>query len=234
MSNHLKRLAAPKIWKITRKTYTFAPKASPGPHNSEMSVALLVVLRDILAIGDNRREIKKILSSRVVRVDGRVITDIKFPIGFMDVISVNNKNYRLMYDIHGNVRLVEISDEHAEWKLVRIENKTVVKGGKIVLNLHDGRNIIVDKNSYRTGDVLKLKVPTQEIVEYYPMQAGSVAVLTGGVHRGQLVHIKDYRVSRNSSDNMVLFEEGFGTVKRNVFVIGVGKPEVMIPEVSAI
>jgi len=31
MSNHLKRLAAPKTWKQPRKTYYWAVKAAPGP-----------------------------------------------------------------------------------------------------------------------------------------------------------------------------------------------------------
>ncbi|NPA76100.1 MAG: 30S ribosomal protein S4e [Euryarchaeota archaeon] len=234
MSNHLKRLAAPRMWKIPRKRYTFAPKPSPGPHSAESSIALLIALRDVLHVGDNRREVKKILASRAVKVDGRVITDLKFPVGFMDVVTVGDKNYRAMYDVRGNLRLVEIPEDHAEWKLVRIENKTVVKGGKIALNLHDGRNILLDENKYKTGDVLKIKVPTQEIIGHYSLQEGSVAIITGGSHRGQVAHIKEYRVTRNPTENIVLFEEGFETVKRNVFVVGVGKPEVTIPEVSAL
>ncbi len=234
MSRHLKRLAAPRIWKIPRKEYPFAPKTIPGPHPADRSVPLLIVLRDLLRVADNRREAKKILSSRAVKIDGKVRTDLKFPVGFMDVVTVGDKHYRALYDVRGKIRLVEIPEDHAEWKLVRIENKTAVKGGKIVLNLHDGRNIMLDENKYKTGDVLKIKVPTQEIVEHYPLQEGSVAMIIGGSHRGQLAHIKEYRITKSPSDNIVAFEEGFETIKRNVFVVGVGKPEVMIPEVSAL
>ncbi len=234
MSRHLKRLAAPRIWKIPRKEYPFAPKPSPGPHPAERSMPLLIILRDILHTGDNRREVKKIVASRVVKIDGRVITDTKFPVGFMDVITVGDKNYRALYDVSGRITLVEIPDDHAEWKLVRIENKTAVKGGKIQLNLHDGRNILLDKNMYKTGDVLKIKVPSQEIIGHYPLAEGSIAMIIGGKHRGQLAHIKEYKITRSPKDNIVVFEEGFETTKRNVFVVGIGKPEVTIPEVSAI
>ncbi len=234
MSNHMKRLAAPRMWKIPRKEKTFVVKPSPGPHPAEQSLPMVVVLRDVLHVCDTKREAKKILASRAVKVDGRVITDIKFPVGFMDVITVGDLNYRAMYDVNGNIRMVEIPKDHAEWKLVRIENKTAVKGGKIALNLHDGRNIVLDKNDYKTGDVLKIKVPTQEIIGHYPLKSGSVAMIIGGTHRGQVAHIKEYRVTRNSSENIVEFEEGFETVKRNVFVVGVGKPEVTVPEVSAL
>jgi len=43
----------------------------------------------------------------------------------------------------------------AEWKLCRIQNKTIVKGKKVQLNLHDGKNKLVEKDEYKTGDVLK-------------------------------------------------------------------------------
>ena len=51
-----------------------------------------------------------------------------------------------------------ISESDAEWKLCRIENKTVVKGKKIQLNFHDGRNKLVDKEGgwtvyHPTGDI---------------------------------------------------------------------------------
>ncbi len=236
MSDHIKRLAAPRIWTIPRKMYPFAPKPSPGPHAAENSIPLLIVLRDMLNLAKNKREAKKIAASRKVMIDGRVVTDIRFPVGFMDVVTIKDldKNYRMVYDVNGNLRIVEIPKDHAEWKLVRIENKTVVKGGRIQLNLHDGRNILLEENKYRTGDVLKIKLPSQEIVAHYPLQEGSVALITGGKHRGKVVHIKEYVVVRGSQDNVVRFEEGFETTKGNVFVVGVGKPEITIPEVSAL
>ncbi len=234
MSKHVKRMSAPRIWKIERKVYPFAPKTSPGPHPMKRSLPLLIVLRDILHLGDNRREIKKILTSRSVKIDGRVIKDLKFPVGFMDVISIGDRNYRALYDVTGRIKIVEIPKEHGEWKLVRIENKRKIKGGKIQLNLYDGRNILVDRDEYKTNDVLKIKLPSQEILNHYPLAKGSVAMIIGGKHRGQIAHIEEYIVTKSMGDNIVRFEEGFETNRRNVFVVGVGKPEVVIPEVNAI
>ena len=236
MSDHVKRLASPRIWPISRKMYPFAPKSRPGPHPADASVPMVIVLRDMLRVARNKREAKKIASARKIMVDGRVVTDIRFPIGFMDVITIKDmgKNYRMVYDVHGNLRVVEIPEDHAQWKLVKIRNKTAVSGGKIQLNLHDGRNIVLDENKYKTGDVLKIKIPSQEIIGHYPLAEGSVAIITGGKHRGKVVHIKEYVVVRGPQENMVRLEEGFETTKGNVFVIGVGKPEITIPEVSAL
>ena len=82
--------------------------------------------------------------------------------------------------------------------------------------------------------MLKIKVPSQEILAHYPLAEGSVAMIIGGKHRGQIAHIKEYIVVRGPQENMVRFEEGFETTKSNVFVVGVGKPEVVVPEVSAL
>lgn len=229
-----KRLAMPRIIKIPRKIKKWAPSTRPGPHPKDSSVPLIVVIRDMLKLADTAKEAKRIIANREILVDGRCITDHRFPIGFMDVVSIPkiNKHYRVLYDVKGNIRLVEISPENSSWKLVRIENKTKVRGGKIQLNLHDGRNILLDKNMYKTGDVLKIELPSQKVLAYYPLDRGSIAMIIGGRHRGMLAKIKDYIVTRSPQPNIVRFEEGFETTKDNVFVVGIGRPEVTLPEVK--
>ena len=64
----------------------------------------------------------------------------------------------------------------AKWKLHRIENKTIVKGKKVQLNLHDGRNIIVGKDEYKSGDVLKI---TFEGVNPVSFPAAVTIIITG-------------------------------------------------------
>ena len=69
-----------------------------------------------------------------------------------------------------------LSAEEAAWKICRIEGKTTIKGGKTQLNLHDGRNIIVeDAQAYSTGDSLKLGLPEQNVLEKAPDATSSVA-----------------------------------------------------------
>ena len=77
-----------------------------------------------------------------------------------------------------NGRYETENEEEIEFKLCRIENKTVVNGGQIQLNLHDGRNILVRLNDptnaeediYKTKDVLKIAIPSQEILERIEFQ----------------------------------------------------------------
>ena len=156
----------------------------------------------------------------------------KAPVGLMDVLSIPklDADYRVLLTPRGKLTLVKIEKDEASWKLCRIEDKTVVKGGKIQLNLHDGRNILLDKNDYKTGDVLKVSFDGQKIVEAFPLQAGAAALVSSGNHAGQVETVEEYEVIKGPSENIVKFKSGTETVKSNVFVIGASAPAIKLPE----
>lgn len=235
MSRHLKRLAAPQTYKIERKTHKWTVKVTPGPHPQSESIPLLVAIRDMLHLCDSAKEARMIIGARAILVDGTVDANYKRPLGLMDVISIPKlkENYRVLLDTHGRLNLVKISDVESKWKLARIENKTTVKNGKIQLNLHDGRNILLDKNKYKTCDVLKIEVPSQKILTVYSMEKGNVALLIGGAHIGRIASITGYTVTHSPKPNIVSFDK-FRTIRNHVFVIGQTVPEIKLPEVSAI
>jgi len=236
MSKHLKRLAAPKVLRIPRKVHKWTVKPAPGPHPADRCIPLLILVRDMLGYADTGKEAKRIIGAREIYVDHRVVRDHKFPVGFMDVVSIPkvNEHYRILLDRLQRLRPIPIDEEHSKWKLVRIENKTVVKGGKIQLNLHDGRNILLDKNAYKTGDVLKIELPSQKIIDVFELKKGNMAMIIGGKHAGTIATIERYEVLRSPKPNVVWFKEGFSTTKNNVFVVGTKKPEITVPEVKAV
>jgi len=236
MSKHMKRLVAPKSWGIPRKESTWVTKSRPGPHPIDVSVPMLMVVRDMLDLCDNMREAKHILGAREILIDGNVVTDHKRPIGFMDVVTVKStgESHRMLMDTHGRFKLNAIGSDEANLKLARIENKTVVRGGKIQLNLHDGRNILLDKNRYSTGDVLKIEIPTQKVLKHIPLKVGALALLVGGSHPGSLVTVESFKTKVGSAQNLISFKEGFSTVWDHVFVVGSKIPEIKLLEVGAI
>jgi len=232
MKKHMKRLPAPRTWKIERKAHTWAMKPSAGPHPIERSIPLGVVLRDYLNCCDNTREAKAILNSSDVFVDERVVTKVKFPVGLMDVLRFKEtkEQFRMLLDNKGKLTLVRISDAEAKWKLVRIENKHTVPGGQIQLNLHDGRNILIKKNKYSTRTTLKIKLPDQEIIDSFALEDGNTVLLIGGRHAGEVVHVSKLELTRNPRANLVHFDEGFSTVIAHAFVVGNKNPEITLPE----
>ncbi len=236
MKKHLKRLAAPRSWPLPRKTNVWVVRPAPGPHPHNLAMPLAVIMRDLLRHCDTGREAKRIIGSRNIWVDGRPVSNHKHPVGLMDVISIPDmkEHYRFLLDSRGHFTPVRLTDKDAKWKMVRIENKTTVKGGLIQLNLHDGRNILLKKNAYKTGDTLKISLPEQKILGHYPLAKGNSAVLVAGKHAGRLVHVDDYTPTRNPKENVVTFQEGFATVKDNVFIVGKKSPEIKLPEVPAV
>ena len=164
------------------------------------------------------------------------MTSLKQPVGLMDVVSFPkiNTSYRMVMDRRGKLQLVKVPEGKASWKLCRIENKTTITGGKTQLNLHDGRNILVEKDTYVAGDVLKVEVPSQKILESYKLDKGSLALITSGSHVGETAVIEEYLITRLPTENLVKFKDGTSTTKSNVFVIGAKAPEIELPEVSAL
>ena len=81
---------------------------------------------------------------REVLIDQRVVRKPKTPVGLMDVISLPKlkMHFRAMLDKHGRIEFVPIKATEAKWKLVKVENKTIIKGGHVQINLHDGTNIL--------------------------------------------------------------------------------------------
>lgn len=224
----------PRTWKLPRKEQVWAPKPSPGPHPQERAIPIVVALRDILGIGRTSSEIKKILSAGDVLVDGTPRRDHRFPLGIMDLIHLpkENKGYRVMLNPRGQIVLRPVEPNEIGWKLVRVNGKTVVRGGRTQLNLHDGRNILADGAKVNTGDVLKISLPELKVLEVIPMQEESLALLTGGNHIGRVCRIKRIEKTQNPTANLVEFHEGFSTVIDHVFMVGRDTSEVPTAEVA--
>lgn len=236
MKKHLKRLAAPRSWSIPRKTDFWIVRPSPGPHGISESVPLGSILRDMLKVCDSAREARRILNNRGVHVDRRVVTDPKFPVGLMDVLSLQETkaHYRMLVNTRGRMALVGIEEGDSSWKLCRVEDKTTVRGGKTQLNLHDGRNMILPKDAYKTGTTLKIHLPEQKVLEHYELAKGASVLVTAGQHVGQVAHVQDVQRTRNSRANIVTFTEGFSTDIEKVFVVGTTAPAIKTPEAPAI
>jgi small subunit ribosomal protein S4e len=236
MSKHLKRLAAPRVLRLHRKERALTIRAAPGPHPLELAIPIGLVVRDYLSLCDTYKEARKIVSNGDILVDGVKRKNIKFPCGLMDVISIPKmrKNVRILFDRNGKLTLVPISESDAEWKLCRIQNKTIVKGKKVQLNLHDGKNKLVEKDEYKTGDVLKISFKENNIDDVYRFDKGTVSMIIGGTHIGEIASIEEIQVVASSKPNLAKMkgEKEFSTIAEHVFPIGKTKPAIALPEVK--
>jgi small subunit ribosomal protein S4e len=244
-SRHLKRLAAPWFWPILRKEYKWVVKPSPGPHPLNKCIPLLIVVRDVLGYAKTAREAKYIINSGKVLVDGVVRKDYKFPVGMMDVVSIPEVDLYIRFVPYPTKYLwfIKIPKEEANLKLVRIEDKTAVKGGHIQLNLSDGRNIVVrvsdpskplEASAYSTFDSLLIEVPSQRIIQHIKMGVGKLAIVIDGRNVGRIGKIVniDVRPGVKRRKAVVTLEDmkghKFQTILDYIMVIGEEKPVIKV------
>ena len=121
---HLKCVAAPKHWMPNKLTGVFAPHPSTGPHKLRECLPLIIFLRDRLKYALTGDEVKKICMQRFTKIDGKVCTDITYPAGFMDVISIDRtgENFCLTYDTKGRFAVHCIAPEEAKYKLCKVKD----------------------------------------------------------------------------------------------------------------
>jgi small subunit ribosomal protein S4e len=185
-----------------------------------------------MKLANSSREAKKILHDGNVLVDGVVRRDYKFPVGVFDVITLPkiDLSYRVFLDEKQRLSLRKISDP--EVKLCKITDKTIVKGGNTQLNLHDGSNIVSDEYSYNSSDSVIISLPERKVVKHLTYKPGSLALVIGGAHSGELATIEDIRKTRSAMPNMTSLHSSydFETIEDYVFVIGKGTPEIETPD----
>jgi len=244
---HLKRKPAPGFWPIHRKEFIWTAKPEPGPHPISRCIPLLLIVREMLGLAKTRREAKKIISQEKIWVDGKVQKDERFPVGLMDIILIPEieKAYRVLPSANG-LTLHSVGKEETVFKLCRIEDKNLVRGGHAQLNLHDGRNILIEvkdpkkpeEDVYQTLDTLKVGIPTQEVLGRMKLAEGAPVIAIGGKNagrHGKVVALEEGKGQKRRR-SIVTVEDGkgrrFQTTLDLILVIGDTEPCISLPEVS--
>jgi len=228
MKQHLKRLAVPKTWPLAKKGNKYVTR--PMPKGSiEFSLPLTVIFRDVLKMVKTAKEVKHLLANNYVFINGVQIKDVKQSIALMDVLEMKGTNeaYRLLLNSKGKLVFVKIDDKEAKLRPSRIKGKTLLKKGKVQLNMASGANLLVDKDEYKVGDVLFLQLPENKIKEKLSLDKGVFIYLIGGNHMGKNGKVVDI------IDHEIIFKYGkeeFKTAKRYAFAVGKDKSQITLAE----
>jgi len=232
---HLKRLYAPKAWMLDKLSGVFAPKPSPGPHKLRESLPTIIFLRNRLKYALTYTEAKKICAQRLIKIDGKVRTDMCYPAGFMDVITIEKTNefFRLIYDVKGRFAVHRITKEEAKYKLCKVKKVLVAPKGVPMLITHDGRTIRYPDPHVKVNDTIRLDLETQKIEDYVKFDSGNLVMITGGHNLGRVGVITSRERHPGSFDIVHVKDAAnntFATRLSYVFVIGKGnKPWISLP-----
>ena len=244
---HLKRKPAPAFWPIHRKEAVWTVKPNAGRHPIERSLPLALVLREMLGLARTLGEVKAVLSHGNIMVDGNVEKEELFPTGLMDVISIPGLEqwYRVLPTEKG-LTLHSVAKDEAGFKLGRVEDKTVLKKGNVQLNLHDGRNIVIEvtdankpeEDVFNTLDTVKISLPDQEILSHFKLVEGAPALIVGGKHigkHGKIIAVERREFQKRKNALATIEDERgsrFQTTVEYVFVVGDNKTHISLPEVA--
>lgn len=216
----LKRQMAPSFWKIERKQSRFVLKVHPGPHSKSTAYPLGVVLRDILKVCRTMREAKKIITTKKIKVDGRVCTDINYGIGLMDVLEFvpTGEAYRFVAKDSDILTPIGISSEEKTSKIVKIKNKVIIKGGSLQYGFHDGKTIKAGQKM-NVGDSCIISLPELKILSHIKFEKGCSALVTNGENAGVIGQVESIRDGVFSLPKRALLSRGDKSMELPVEIV---------------
>jgi len=252
--HHQKRLSAPRHWMLSKLGGIWAPRPSQGPHKRRECLPIMLVLRNRLKYALTRRECVMVVNRRLVKVDNKIRTDMNYPAGFQDVVTIEktDEHFRLVYDTKGRFVLHRITAKEGQYKLLRVQQKSwgakasigqnpFVTGRRAAIPYvvtHDGRTIRYPDPHVDINDTVKFDLATGKIVEFVKFDSGNVAMITRGANIGRVAVINNVERHPGSYDIVHLTDRrghSFSTRLSNVFVIGQGsEPWISLPKAKGI
>lgn len=214
---HLKRQEVPKSWPIYRKgtKYVIRPDS-----NLEAGIPLLIILRDVLKIVQNRKEARRAIFLKQILVNNKLPKDEKSQVLLLDTVSLISakKNYRLDLSEKGKFRLMEISEGEVNRKPAKVVDKKVLKGKKMQLNLQDGRNFLSDIKCAINDSVL-INFKEKKIEKCLPLKEDSKAMVFAGKHSGKKGNIKTVDLKKKIVELETEDKEKINVLLKQIIVI---------------
>lgn len=231
--NHLKRINAPRTWNINRKKNVFITRPSSSGHKLEHSLPLVVLFRDMLKKVKTTNELEYILNNKGVYINDKKATSVDQAVGLMDVIRLPDikENYRIVLNSSGQLDYILIDEKEANIVPLMVKDKTKLKGGKTQINFTNGTNLIVDKDPYKTKDVLMYDYMQKKVVEHLNLEKGAVVYFTRGRYIGTTATVEEIKensvVYKRDEDT---FETDKNVGKDYMFLVGKKTPAIKLAD----
>ena len=209
---HLKRHKIGKFWPVPRKGTKYLAVAT---HNKNDAIPLVVVVRDVLKLVKNKKELQRIINERKIQINHKEIRETNYPVCLFDVINLPDikKNYRAMLSTNKKMIFEEIPEEEAKTKIFKVISKKTLSNKKMQLNLIHGKNIISNEK-IKTGDSVVLNLKDNKILKIIPMKEGTNVFVIKGKHAGHQGKIQEIMDRGGKSIAKIISDEG----KVNVWI----------------
>jgi small subunit ribosomal protein S4e len=216
----LKRQLAPRFWQVNRKSARFILNTMPGPHTRKFSYPIGVVLRDLLHVCSNIREVKRSLNKGLISVDGKMVRHPNFPIGLMDTLEIKPSNQFYRFVPSNGIPLfpIKINSDEKNVKLEKIKSKVTSKENLYQYCLHDGRTFL-SKESYNVNDTCLVDLPKFGIKNHVQLKEGCTVIVTRGENAGNIGKVEEIKTGSFSLPKRVLVSMGEKTVELPIDIV---------------
>lgn len=180
---HLKRQKVPTSWPISRKGTKYIVKVASDLNKG---VPILVFLRDMLGVAQNKKEVKKAIHEKNILINSSFARNEKQSVVLLDRVTIvpSKKTYVLRLNPLGKFEAHEVSESKANSKVSKIIGKKILKDKKVQLNLLDGRNVLSDVKC-KIGDSIEFDFKNKKVVKCIPLEDKSRALVFLGKHTGK-------------------------------------------------
>ena len=226
----LKRQLAPSFWQVSRKSSRFILNTMPGPHTRRFSYPIGVVLRDLLHVCSNIREVKRSLNKGLITVDGKMIRHPNFPVGLMDTVEIkpSNEFYRFVPSNGLPLLPIKINANEKNLKLGKIKSKVSSRNKSYQYRLHDGRTFL-SQEAYNVNDTCLVELPKFGVKNHVQLKEGCSVIVTRGENAGNIGKVEEIKPGSFSLPKRVFVSIGEKTVELPIdIVMAVGTDSSLI------
>jgi len=212
--------------------YTARP--STGPHKLRECLPLTVLLKNRLKYALTGKDVFAIVKDKegMVKVDNKIRRDPRYPLGVMDVVSLEKtgEHFRILYDVKGRYQAHKIDAKEATFKLCKVQKKQMGANKIPYIVTHDGRTVRFPHPDIKKNDSIKFNLESGEVDGLIKFENGASVLVTGGNNIGRvgiLQHVEKHPGSFDIAHVKDSNGHAFATRIGNIFVIGEGKKPII-------
>lgn len=202
---HIKRINSQKFWPVPRKGTKYLAVPS---HNKDSALPLIIVIRDLLSVVRNKKELKRLLNESKIQINYKTIKEINYPVSLFDIVSFpeTKKNYKAILSEGKKMILEEVSGHDANTKIYKVIGKKMLANNKLQLNLMHGKNILTNEKA-NTDDSVLFNLKENKIEHILKMEKGKEIYVNEGKHAGifgkieEITEIGGKKIARIKSGN---------------------------------
>ena len=156
--------------------------------NINDSVSVVTAVRDILKLAKTAKEVKEMIKSKLLKINGRDVKDYRESIKLFNIFEAD-KVYSLTILPTKRFTFEEVKEKNK--RLCKVTGKRLIKKGTQQLSLHDGSNII-SKDKIKVNDSIILDF-SGKIISHIPFENAKEAFVFKGKYMGQVGKIKSVK-----------------------------------------